>query len=53
MLRTLIAAVLAMVGLGPLLLPSHLQHVLGRDVTRWHAASADVLHRALYPKVQA
>ncbi len=52
-----VAAILNVIALGPLLLPRHLEHVLGAAeggtdgaLARWHDASAELLRSALYPE---
>jgi TetR/AcrR family transcriptional regulator, regulator of cefoperazone and chloramphenicol sensitivity len=50
-----VAAILNVIALGPLLLPQHLDHVLGGDasqeaLTRWRAATSELLRSALYPE---
>ena len=52
-----VAALLVTLALGPLLLPEHLNHVLGAApghpaTARWQAASAELLRSALYPEVR-
>ena len=46
-----VAAVLNVIALGPILLPHHLEHVLGDGdaMDRWRAATAELLRSPLYP----
>jgi len=53
-----VAAILDVIALGPLLLPRHLEYVLGTDtdgsgdtaLTRWRDATSELLRSALYPE---
>jgi TetR/AcrR family transcriptional regulator, regulator of cefoperazone and chloramphenicol sensitivity len=50
-----VAAILNVIALGPLLLPQHLQHVLGGEagqeaLARWRDATSELLRSALYPE---
>jgi TetR/AcrR family transcriptional regulator, regulator of cefoperazone and chloramphenicol sensitivity len=50
-----VAAILNVIALGPLLLPQHLQHVLGAQagqdaMARWRGATSELLRAALYPE---
>ena len=51
-----VAAILDVIALGPLLLPRHLEHVLGGEtgeaaLARWREATSELLRSALYPQV--
>jgi AcrR family transcriptional regulator len=50
-----VAAILDFIALGPVLLPRHIEHVLGGDASevtlqRWRAATSELLSSALYPR---
>ncbi len=50
-----VAAILNVIALGPLLLPQHLEHVLGGEAgqdarARWQAATSELLRSSLYPE---
>ena len=53
-----VAAILNVIALGPLLLPQHLEHVLGDEageaaLARWRGATSELLRSALYPEATA
>lgn len=53
-----VAALLNVIALGPLLLPQHLEYVLGNEageaaLARWRSATSELLRSALYPEASA